>query len=272
MTVRELQQRKKALGYTNEMIAEKSGIPLGTVQKIFAGVTDAPRRKTMEALERVLGAETGVPAAIRYADYIPLPSDMMIREDALAYAADPKQGSYTLEDYYALPDDCRVELIDGVFYDLASPQRIHQAILGRLHYELVPCVDAHPECELFMAPSDVRLDNDDRTMVQPDLYIVCGRTDMDPRRLNGAPDFACEILSPSSRSHDLLLKLYKYRNAGVREYWVVDPDRLQVIVFDLEHDLPKKVYSFHDKVPVGISGGECTIDFERIFEKIKRYI
>ena len=272
MTVRELQQRKKALGYTNEMIAEKSGIPLGTVQKIFAGVTDAPRRKTVEALERVLGAETGVPAAIRYADYIPLPSDMMIREDALAYAADPKQGSYTLEDYYALPDDCRVELIDGVFYDLASPQHIHQAILGRLHYELVPCVDAHPECELFMAPSDVRLDNDDRTMVQPDLYIVCGRTDMDPRRLNGAPDFACEILSPSSRSHDLLLKLYKYRNAGVREYWVVDPDRLQVIVFDLEHDLPKKVYSFHDKVPVGISGGACTIDFERIFEKIKRYI
>ena len=263
MTIQKLRERKKHLRYTNEMIAEKTGIPLSTVQKIFAGITKSPHPQTLKKLEDLLSSP--------FYSYPPAAASD-VREKAAAYSADPRQGSYTLEDYYALPDDRRVELIDGVIYDMASPVQIHQAILGRLHYEFVDCVNNHPDCELFLAPSDVRLDNDNRTMVQPDLFIVCNRTDRDFRRLNGAPDFACEILSPSSRSHDMLLKHNKYKNAGVREYWIIDPDKLQVIVHDLEHDLPPKYYSFHDVIPVGISGGECKIDFEKIFVKIQRYI
>ena len=251
MTIHELQTRKKEHRYTNEMIAEMSGVPLGTVQKIFAGITTHPRRETLQKLERILVRP--------------------IYESTL-YHSYPRQGSYTLEDYYALPDDRRVELIDGVIYDMTSPIQIHQAILGRLHYEFVECVDRHPECELFLAPSDVRLDNDNRTMVQPDLFIVCGRTDQDFRRLNGAPDFVCEILSPSNRSYDMLLKYNKYKNAGVREYWIIDPDRLQVIVHIFDKETPPRIYTFHDVIPVGISGGECSIDFEKIFVKIQRYI
>ena len=256
MTIEELQERKRELGYTNEMIAEKSGVPLGTVEKVFAGITKSPRLQTMLRLEKALSGSGGY--AVREADAV--------------YQKYPRQGSYTLEDYYALPDDVRVELIDGVLYDMSSPLQIHQAILGRLYYEFVSCVDRHPECELFLAPSDVRLDNDNRTILQPDLFIVCNRTDRDFRRLNGAPDFVCEILSPSSRSHDMVLKYNKYKNAGVREYWIIDPERLMVIVCDLENDAPQKRYSFHDEIPVGISGGECRIDFERIFSKIERYI
>ena len=59
MTIKEMQDRKRELGYTNELIAEKSGVPLGTVQKLFAGLTKAPRRKTVEALEKVLSDDSG---------------------------------------------------------------------------------------------------------------------------------------------------------------------------------------------------------------------
>lgn len=291
MTIQEMKRIKKELSYTNQMLADLSGVPLGTVQKVFAGTTRSPRYETLRALESVLkrssekkenaerssSKQDSDPArsghVSPYYSY-DISSEMMsmVRESDAMYASDPGQGSYTLADYYALPDDRRVELIDGVIYDMSSPLMIHQAILGRLYHEFVACADRHPECELFMAPSDVRLDNDDRTMVQPDLYIVCGRTDQDNRRLNGAPDLACEILSPSSRSHDMLLKLNKYRNAGVREYWIVDSERLQVLVFDFEHGGKKTVYSFHDKIPVSISNGECEIDFEKIFVKIERYL
>ncbi len=194
-----------------------------------------------------------------------------VREAEPAYAADPGQGSYTIEDYYALPDDRRVELIDGYFYDMASPTTIHQMIVHRIVYQLTPCADRHPECVLFMAPLDVRLDNDDRTMVQPDIMILCHRNDRDVRRINGAPDFVIEVLSPSSRFHDMFRKLNKYRFSGVREYWIVDPEKKQIIVYDLEHDEPPRNYTFHDTVPLIISGGECSVDFVKISELLERY-
>lgn len=285
MTVEEMKRRKKELCFTNEMIAERSGVPLGTVQKIFAGFTGTPRFKTMAALEKVLGGEERPeekPArnssasdkrTARYQDAYEESGSRIgrIGEEALSYGADPKQGSYTVDDYYALSEDRRVELIDGWIYDMATPVLAHQAILGQLHLQLAPCVEKHPECELFFAPADVRLDNDDRTMVQPDLYIVCGRKDKDRRRLNGAPDFVIEILSPSTRVHDMFLKLNKYRNAGVREYWIIDPDRKKITVYDFEHEELPETYTFHETVPVSISGGECAVDFECIYDRVERY-
>ena len=165
-----------------------------------------------------------------------------------------------------------MELIDGVIYDMSCPLRVHQAILGQLHLQLAPCVEEHPECELFFAPADVRLDNDNRTMVQPDLYIVCGKEETDKRRLNGAPDFVIEILSPSNRAHDMIRKLNKYHNAGVREYWIVDPEKLRVMVYDFTEDIYVKLYSFEDTIPVLISQGECSVDFRKILEKVRKYL
>ncbi len=105
MTIKEMQDRKRELGYTNEMIAEKSGVPLGTVQKLFAGFTKAPRRKTVEALEKVLSADiqkTGEDNT--YGTYLRQPAQS-VREPQAAYGADAKTGKCTLKDYYALPDD-----------------------------------------------------------------------------------------------------------------------------------------------------------------------
>ncbi len=277
MTIREMQERKRELGLTNEMISAQAGVPLATVQKIFAGITKAPRRDTIQKLEAVLShviaADTSMtgnsaPGTSRYSMQSP---SVMVREAQAAYS-EPEAGGSTIEDYYALPDERRAELIDGVFYDMASPSRVHQILLVQLAVQFAPCVERHPECELFVAPCDGQLDNDKWTIVQPDLFVTCGNKDDDPRRIHGAPDFIIEILSPSSRTLDMFRKLNKYRFAGVREYWIIDPESLNVLVYDLEHEKMPERYSFEDTVPVLISGGKCTIDFKKIREKIERYL
>jgi Uma2 family endonuclease len=121
-------------------------------------------------------------------------------------------------------------------------------------------------CEVFLSPCDVRLDKDNYTMVQPDLLAVCGENDEEIEiRYEGAPDLVVEILSPSSRSKDQVLKLYKYHNAGVREYWIIDPKYKTVTVHRFEdEDYTPQVYKFESQIPVGISQGKCTIDFSRV--------
>ena len=188
------------------------------------------------------------------------------------YGTSPRGQLYTIEDYYALPDERRVELIDGVFYDMAAPRALHQLVLGELFSQFRECSLKHGlPCTVLMAPFDVRLDRDDYTMVQPDLLVLCSELDyLHLKRLEGAPDLAVEILSPSTRSKDLFLKLYKYKNAGVREYWVVDPDTQSVTVHHLEDEenyVPKN-YTFEDRIPVEISGGKCSIDFAAISRRI----
>ena len=183
-----------------------------------------------------------------------------------------KNGEYTLEDYYALPDERRVELIDGVFYDMAAPAVIHQKILGELFVLFRECADAHEdECEVFVAPCDVRLDCDNKTMVQPDIFLICHPYDLGAKALDGAPDLTLEILSPATRAKDMLLKLHKYQNAGVKEYWIVDPDHDTVLVYDLRSDdfYPGK-YDFDSVIPIHISEGKCSIDFSRVNRALSR--
>jgi Uma2 family endonuclease len=289
MTVEEMKKRKTELGLTSQMISQMSGVPLGTVQKIFAGTTKAPRRLTIEALERILShsgpsemaedRQAYIQEGVRRSENQPR-QDCMLRETPAPYDTAVRFDSiagdhrYTLDDYYALPDERRVELIDGVFYDMAAPDFLHQLILTHLSNQFYECAEQHDmPCEVFQSPCDVRLDRDNYTMVQPDLLVICGRQDyLHMKCLEGAPDLAVEILSPSSRSKDMILKLYKYEKAGVREYWIVDPDHRTVTVhfFDTDDYDPVR-YSFHDQIPVRISEGKCSIDFSRIEQRLARY-
>ena len=277
MTIEEMKRRKISLGMTNEEIAIKAGIPLSTIQKIMGGVTKAPRKNTIDAIEEVIVHEERLRqekfGGYRYT-VSPSPGAMEVHDSSPADASWPRQHSYTIEDYYKIPDERRVELIDGVIYDMAVPSVIHQKILGELHILFRECMDAHGEgCEVYLSPCDVRLDSDNRTMVQPDLLVICGKQDyLHMKRLEGAPDLAVEVLSPSTRSKDMILKLYKYEKAGVREYWIVDPEQRTVTVhfFDTYHYDPER-YSFHDQVPVRISEGKCSIDFSRIEEMLASY-
>jgi len=168
-----------------------------------------------------------------------------------------------------LPDDERVELIDGQFYAMSSPTVNHQDWI----FELAKAFDQYIEkngglCRVYLAPCDVRLDKDDYTMVQPDLMICCRRDQVMFKRIEGAPDFVLEIVSPGSVYLDRHKKLQKYRDAGVREYWIVDPQKETVTVYHFEKNGEPVYYTFADKVPVGIYGGECQIDFAKLRKKL----
>lgn len=256
MTVKEMQQRKKDTGLSYEEISERSGVPFSTVQKVLSGITKEPRYQTLLALEKVFRK-----------------SDNILSEPQAVYnAGDPGQGHYTLKDYLALPDDQRKEMIDGVFYDMSVPSTVHQMICLHLSRIFADFIEEHSgSCEVFFSPIDVQLDRDDRTIVEPDICIICDPDKIHRERIFGAPDMIVEILSPSTRRKDMTLKMWKYSRAGVREYWLVDPDALTVTVYDFENDVKMSVYNFHDKVPVGIYGGALTVDFENIWKRIQRF-
>ncbi|MCD8222387.1 MAG: Uma2 family endonuclease [Clostridiales bacterium] len=278
MTVEEMRKRKKDLGYTNEMISEWSGVPLGTVQKIFAGVTASPRYETMRALEKALDApwlseeQASAPAADRGRDQKSAMSagSAMIREPAVAYGlSQGQQGGYTLKDYYALPDERRAELIDGRIYDMAAPTSIHQILVSEIWSVLRTHIRKQGgECIAMVSPLDVQLDCDDRTMVQPDIVVICDRSRIIQRCVYGAPDMVVEILSKSTRKKDMFIKLNKYMAAGVREYWMVDAKQKRVIVYDFETENYPVIYGFNAKIPVGIFGGECRVDFEELYDYV----
>lgn len=259
MTVQEMKERKKELGYSNAMVAELSGVPLGTVQKIFSGATASPRYETLRALEAVLKKKS----AYSFSEG----DGSRVEESAAPYLT-KKQGEYTLEDYYNLPEDQRFELIDGVIYDMTAPTTIHQSILGRIYAHLLYHIDAKGgQCIPLVSPVDVQLDCDDKTMVEPDVIIVCDRNKIIRRCVYGAPDFVMEVLSKSTKKKDMFIKLNKYLNAGVREYWMVDPDKKTVMIYDFEHD-DYRLASFSEKIPVAVLDGECVIDFADLYNRI----
>ena len=193
-----------------------------------------------------------------------------IREAQTAYNAKKQQGEYTIEDYYALPDDKRMELIDGVFYDMAAPSNIHQIIAAQIYRYIFDFIYSQSgRCVPRIAPADVNLGKDDKTMVQPDVMVVCDRNKIQRQKINGAPDMVVEIISESTRMKDSSVKLMKYKEAGVREYWLVDPDKKLVVVYEFEHEKYPVIYGFDDVVSVGIFGSECRVNFPAIYEQIE---
>lgn len=209
-----------------------------------------------------------VPTRITYPDYEDT-EPSRLKEPEVAYGRKKSQGEYTLDDYYALPDDIRAELIDGQLYLMAAPSLKHQWLQVQLTMVLGQYIKSkHGKCMLFTAPLDVQLDCDIWTMVQPDILILCNRDMALENKVYGAPDFIVEILSPSTRRKDKTIKLRKYREAGVRECWMVDPEKEVVEVYlfrNRDMDVLPRVYTFDDVVPVGIYEGDCKVDFPDMF-------
>lgn len=159
----------------------------------------------------------------------------------------------TLEQYEALPEDIRAEVFDGQIYYMASPSQNHQTISTELTTILNTYVrNKQGSCRVFHAPFDVKLNDTPLTIVQPDLMIVCDKSKLDGKRCNGAPDFIIEIVSPSNPADDYIRKLYYYKNAGVREYWIVNPRRKTVTVNYFEGNMLDVHYSFDSTIKVNI--------------------
>lgn len=166
-----------------------------------------------------------------------------------------KEEIYTINDIYALPDGERAELIDGKIYYMAPPNTKHQMLVSDLHYQIKDYIKRNNgECEVFPAPFAVFLNKNDKNYVEPDISVICDKNKITDRGCNGAPDWVIEIVSSSSRKMDYYKKLFKYRTGEVREYWVVDPDKKVVTVYDFEHDNMEE-YSFGMDIPVSIYEG-----------------
>ena len=175
------------------------------------------------------------------------------KEGVLMPAMQPQSESITLAQYEALPEESRVEVFDGIVYDMASPSQIHQTILTELLVSLRNYIrKKNGNCSVFPAPFDVKLSDDPLTIVQPDLMVICDKDKLDTKRCNGAPDFIIEIVSPSNPADDYIRKLYYYKNYGVREYWIVDPQRKSVTVNYFEKDILNVPYTFDCVIKVNI--------------------
>ena len=160
-----------------------------------------------------------------------------------------QQRIYTIDDIYALPDGQRAELIDGQIYMMSPPDTRHQRLVSQFTQEIGHYIRSHGgSCEVFPAPFAVFLNEDDKTYVEPDISVVCSPDKLTEKGCSGAPDWVIEIVSPSSAKMDYGAKLFKYRTAGVREYWVVNPLKNSVTVFDFEKDEESNQYTFDEDV------------------------
>lgn len=174
--------------------------------------------------------------------------------------------AYTEDDYYNLPEDVRAELIDGqLIYNQAAPSTTHQIILGELHTAINNYIKSKGgSCRVFPAPFAVNLCQNSKTIVEPDISVICDRGKITDKGCTGAPDWIIEIISPSNPGHDYIRKLNLYADAGVREYWIVDPRIEKVFVYCLEQaDLQIGTYTFNDKIKVNIYE-DLWIDFQAL--------
>ena len=215
MTLEEMRKRKKQLGYSNAQLSNLSGIPLGTLNKILSGATKKPSPENVKAIEQVLLDTTYQYGYVSAAPY-------MLHEDAGYLAEEPRgkrPGEFTIEDYYALPEDKRVELIDGVFYDMASPSVAHQLITGSIYSQFLN-------------------------------YI------------RGKKGKCLPLVSPSSTSRDYVRKAAKYIEAGVREYWIIDPMKNRVVTYNFAEDAVPLFHPLGGQLPVAIYDGDLLIDLD----------
>ena len=172
--------------------------------------------------------------------------------------------NYTIADLEALPEDIRAELINGEIFMLSTPATVHQELLGELYVTITTHIKQNKgKCKVYGAPFAVFLHNDDKTYLEPDISVICDRDKIDNKGCHGAPDWVIEIASPSTAKRDIGIKLQEYKKAGVREYWIVDPDTKTVSVHALQTDTPPANYTFSDKIKAGIYE-QFEIDFAEI--------
>lgn len=179
---------------------------------------------------------------------------------------------YTFADILAWDENENAEIIDGEVYMMSAPLRFHQDISGRFYIRLGNYLEGK-KCRVYSAPFSVRLfekegdrPEDVDTIVEPDISVICDPNKLDKYGCRGAPDLVVEILSPSNQRHDRFVKFLLYQRAGVREYWIVDPEEKSVQVFLLKDGIlrPHAYYGSSEIAKVNVLE-YCYIDLNEIF-------
>ncbi len=203
----------------------------------------------------------------------------MEKEEEKNIVSEPysEYGSYTYADYLTWDIDHMVELIKGKVFRqaAAAPRRIHQEVSGRLFFKLYLHLEKK-KCKVFSAPFDVRLPvkskkhKDIRTVVQPDICVVCDLEKLDELGCVGAPDLIMEILSPSNNKRELQNKYEVYEESGVQEYWILHPYEKTLLVYTLTNAkyIPSKLFTLGDLVPSQSIEG-FVLDLDDLFKGLE---
>lgn len=324
MTLEQLKMKKRLLGLTAAELAEGAGVPLPTLQKILSGQTARPRSSTMEKLENFLKQAMTSASSAAYQSGSMKPSIFsddtssgspadgsysFIGEPGALYYSEskyPRQGSYTVDELCEImertPEGIRLELIDGIIYEISAPTVPHEIIVSTLHDLLTECINRQALNCLILHNAALLPLPEENTYLIPDIMVVCGREQLTKRWAFGGPVFIAEVLSPSTRTHDLIRKRRKYRAAGVRCLWLIDPED-QVVYADYARERPEKpaaetstsdtedinseegkaskgeeqishtsynteIYAFDEIIPVRTGAHSCDIDFSKIRDRI----
>jgi hypothetical protein len=227
-----MDQIRKTYGIPYEEIKKGCGdVSISSIQKIFGGYVDRPRKATLEKLSKYF--EKFIKDNMSGKDDFKHLYERTVRDEYVAesnryfsrgssaldnpsgsYGEIFTQGGYTYEDYakLQLPEGVRVEVIDGYIYTMDAPNVSHQSITGEIFFKFREFIKNNKgECKVLMSPVDVRLefDKDDMTVVQPDVLVICDREKKENKKnITGAPDFVLEVMSHSSRRMDMYVKMY----------------------------------------------------------------
>lgn len=181
--------------------------------------------------------------------------------------------TYTYKDYLTYDEDDKFEIIDGQIYNMSpAPSRVHQEIISALVVDIGNYIKSNKgQCKVYPAPFDVVLKDDEedtmnsKNIVQPDISVICDRSKLTDKGCTGSPDMIVEVISPFNPSNDYVRKLNLYEKYKVKEYWIINPMRKNVLVYTLTdngYDAPL-TYTFQDKIKVNIYE-DLEIDFKSI--------
>ena len=296
MDAKELKLRKKALGLTTAQVALMCELPVGTVSKIFTGETKNPSYLTIDKIDRVLAHEEMLARVRAYVDAIldyikdhpdedvdqiqfeknyrsergldnaPLPyamsrsqssNEMEKTDGSLALS---HMGKVTVQMIDDIGEDRRIELLDGHLIINEYPNMRHQLVVQNLGRKIDDFIRSNNgKCRVFNVGVNVFIDEDDYSLLGPDIVVLCDDSRMNEMGIVGPPDLVIEVTSPSTRGRDYGKKMHKYMDAGVREYWIIDLEKEKVTTYIEGEPMMAYVYNFEDEIPVYIYGGELKI-------------
>ena len=291
MTVEEIRKRKKRLKLTTQQLALLAELPLSTVSKILTGETKNPSYLTIEKLEATIEKEEMLARVEAYQKAMhqyflehpedegnqkkfeeiyrkvnrlndaPIPYAVPKDEEPVMYGSLALQDQrMTINELSKMGESRDLQLINGQLVVSEMAGVSHQRMVKRLGRAISDFVEKKQGiCEVFDVGVNVYLDEDEYTLVIPDLAVVCNPSQITERGVVGAPDWVIEVVSPSTRQNDYHKKLHKYMDAGVREYWIVDMDRRMVSVCINGEPMQVTIYSFDDEIPVHIYGGDLCL-------------
>lgn len=307
MRLDEIQWLKKRLKLSVREISARSGVPVGTARKIIDGTSKKPHYSNLNDIAEVLLAEAAA-QKVSLVEYMTLhpdlypPREEVMKNEVLVAESDEaarwysslngghctdgslavgfsvkKPGEYTVADLEKIEKytEGLLELIDGVIYDIGTPNIVHQMISGRVSFEIAAFVKQKGgKCIPFTAPTGVRLGGarDNRNYLIPDVMLVCDRNRINTDAIDGAPDFVLEIISPSTKGKDETVKVKAYRDYGVREYWIINPYKKRLTVYFFEDDtMPIHVTALEGSYGLNIFDGELLIDLDAIAADIDEF-